>query len=89
MSKKNCGYNLEHKYCKDPNAMKNHYLILQLAHMIKQLYDKGIKIAKHLKTSIKKESKRLLKSLTIKILTVQDILEIQTVKIQLRFEEPV
>lgn len=83
---KNCGYKLEHEYSKNGNAMKNHYLILQLAHMIRQLYDKGIKSVKQLKTSIKKESYRLLISLTSKKLTVKDILEVRNVKIQLRFE---
>lgn len=80
---KNCGYNLEHEYNKNGNAMKNHYLILQLAHMIRQLYDKGIK---KLKTSIKKESYKLLTYLTSKRLTKEDILEVQNIKIQLRFE---
>lgn len=83
---KNCGYNLEHEYSKNPNAMKNHYILLQLAHMIRQLYDKGIKTVKQLKTSIKKESYKLLTSLTSKKLTDEDILEVQTTKIQLRFE---
>lgn len=83
---KNCGYRLEHEYSKNGNAMKNHYLILQLAHMIRQLYDKGVKGAKQLKTSIKKESYRLLLSLTSIRLTTEDILEVQNIKIQLRFE---
>lgn len=51
---KNQGYELEHLYSKDPNAMKNYYLLLQMAHMIKQLYEKGTKAVKVLKASIKK-----------------------------------
>lgn len=38
---KNGGYDLEHVYCYDYNAMKNFYLLLQLSHMINQL---GMKI---------------------------------------------
>lgn len=83
---KNHGYNLHHLYSKDKNAMKNHYLIIQLAHMIRQLYDKGIKTARILKNSIKKESERLLTSLTSKVLTTTELLEIQTAKIQLQLE---
>jgi hypothetical protein len=54
--------------------------------MIRQLYDKGIKTARILKNSIKKESERLLTSLTSKVLTTTELLEIQTAKIQLRLE---
>ena len=83
---KNHGYNLHHLFSKDPNAIKNHYIIIQLAHMIRQLYDKSVKQVKILNNSIKKESVRLLTSLTSKILTTSELLEIQTTKIQLRFE---
>jgi len=83
---KNHGYNLHHLYSKDTNAMKNHYLIIQMAHMIRQLYKKGLKKVKILKNSIKKESERLLTSLTSKVLTTTELLEIQTAKIQLRLE---
>lgn len=83
---KNYGYNLHHLFSENNNAIKNHYLLIQLAHMIRQLYDKGIRVAKQLNTSIKKESLRLLISLTSKMITSEELLEIQTTKIQLRFE---
>ena len=35
---KNHGYNLEHAYSKNPNAMKVVYLIIQIAHIINQLF---------------------------------------------------
>ncbi len=38
---KNGGYNLEHAYSRDPNARKVFYLLLQIAHMIFQLIEKG------------------------------------------------
>lgn len=38
---KNGGYNLEHHYCEDNNAMKNFYFLLQIAHMLNQLMVHG------------------------------------------------
>jgi hypothetical protein len=38
---KNGGYNMEHTYSRDPNASKVFYLLLQIAHMIFQLMEKG------------------------------------------------
>ena len=38
---KNGGYNLEHAYSRDPNARKIFYLLLQIAHLIFQLIEKG------------------------------------------------
>lgn len=35
---KNHGYNLEHTYSKNPNAMKVVYLLIQIAHIINQLF---------------------------------------------------
>jgi hypothetical protein len=35
---KHHGFNLEHTYCKDPNAMKVVYLLIQIAHIINQLF---------------------------------------------------
>jgi len=39
---KNRGYNLEHSYSKNEVAMKNYYLLLQIAHIISQLMEKGL-----------------------------------------------
>ena len=41
-TQKNGGYNLEHPYSKDERAMKNYYLLLQIAHTISQLIEKGL-----------------------------------------------
>ena len=41
MCRKNGGYNMEHPYSRDPNASKVFYLLLQIAHMIFQLMEKG------------------------------------------------
>lgn len=39
---KNHGYALEHAYCESPNAAKNYYLLLQIAHLLAQLLERGI-----------------------------------------------
>lgn len=82
---KNQGYELEHMYSRDPNGMKNHYLLLQIAHMIRQLYDKGVKRLKLLKSSIKQMSSLLLESFRNKVLTGEDIKYVNQTKIQVRF----
>lgn len=40
-TQKNGGYALEHAFCSDNNAAKNFYLLLQIAHIINQLLEKG------------------------------------------------
>ena len=40
-TQKNGGVNLEHAYSKDDQKMKNFYLLLQIAHLILQLMEKG------------------------------------------------
>jgi uncharacterized protein YjgD (DUF1641 family) len=41
-TQKNRGYNLERSFSKNEVAMKNYYLILQIAHTIGQLMEKGL-----------------------------------------------
>lgn len=82
---KNQGYELEHMYSRDPNGMKNHYLLLQIAHMIRQLYDRGVKKLKLLKSSIKEMSSLLLENFRNKVLTGEDIEYVNQTKIQVRF----
>ncbi len=48
-AQKNEGYALGHLFCKDPTAMKNHYLCIQIGHMIYQLYVKANEIFRVLK----------------------------------------
>ncbi len=38
---KNGGFNMEHAYCEHPNAAKNYFLLLQIAHFLFQLMAKG------------------------------------------------
>lgn len=48
-AQKNEGYELEHLFCEDPTAMKNHYLCVQIGHMIYQLYVNAPDILRPLK----------------------------------------
>lgn len=58
-TQKNHGFEIHHLKSTNTNAMKNHYLLIQIAHIIRQIYDKGVQVLKTLKLSIKKESKYL------------------------------
>jgi len=49
---KNHGYHLKHIFCRDYNAMKIHYLLIQIAHAISQLWEHSSDM-KTLKYSIK------------------------------------
>jgi len=68
-TQKNGGYNLEHAYSKDEVAMKNLYLLLQIAHAINQLMEKGSLLKDQIKKifgSIRNVSRRLLEDLRTK-----------------------
>lgn len=71
-------FNIEHMYSKNYNAMKVHYFLIQFAHTIRQLLEKGIKYVAETKMSIKEVSAALTQTLTKENLT-------ELKKIQLRF----
>ena len=83
-TQKNHGYYIHHLKSKNVNAMKNHYLLIQIAHIIRQLYDKGIKETDVLKLTIKNESKYLLECFSRPLKDIE-LKEIETSKIQVRF----
>ena len=56
-------YIITHANSLNYNAMKNHYLITQIADMLVQLYEDGVKGIKELKRTIENVSKGLLESL--------------------------
>jgi len=86
---KNGGYNLEHAYSKDEVAMKNLYLLLQIAHAINQLMEKGSLLKNQIKKvfgSIRNVSRRLLEDLRTKF-TDPEKLKIELSKpFQIRFD---
>ncbi len=78
-------YIIEHANSLNYNAMKNHYLITQLADILRQLYEKGMDIIRNLNKSIKEISSRLLESFrTRKLTNTEDILKTEK-RMQIRF----
>ena len=71
---KNHRYFITHANSLNYNAMKNHYLLTQLADMLLQLYECGIKDLKVIKRTIAEISKGLLECLKRQPLTEEDFL---------------
>jgi hypothetical protein len=78
-------YNIEHANSLNYNAMKNHYLITQLADILRQLYELGVDKIRDLSKSIKEISSSLLESFRTCLLTnAEDTLNTEK-RIQIRF----
>lgn len=73
-------YIITHKNSLDYTALKNHYLITQIADMLVQLYENGIKGIKELKRTIENVAKGLLECLRLMPLS-EDDLEYQRIRI--------
>ena len=78
---KNGTFDIGHLYSKDTTAIKVHYLMIQIAHIIRQLLENGIKEIKELKLKLKEISQQIKTMLisTISNLTVHK-------KVQLIFD---
>ena len=78
---KNGTFDIGHLYSKNQVAIKVHYLMIQIAHILRQLLEKGVTDIKELKLKLKEISQKLKQQLisTITNLTVHN-------KIQLRFD---
>lgn len=61
-TQKNHGFFLQHLFSRNGQAMKNHYLLIQMAHMISQLLDAWKKLWEKLPISREQKHKRLLES---------------------------
>lgn len=86
---KNGGYGLEHAYSQDTVAMKNFYFLLQIAHIINQLIERGNLLKKNLlKTygSIKNFSLALWNAFVSKVLSPDEIGELLNTRLQIRFD---
>lgn len=81
---KNLLYNIEHCNSHNYNAMKNHYILTQIADMIMQLFEKGLGILKEGKKTLKEISSNLLEAIRTRRLTEEDILRWAN-PIQVRF----
>ena len=86
---KNGGYGLEHAFSSDSTAMKNVYLLTQMAHIFNQLMEKGSLLREHLKTqlgSLKVLSERLWAALTETRIDPIRLRAIVAQRIQIRFD---
>ncbi len=70
---KNHRYMITHANSLDYNAMKNHYLITQIADILMQMYENGDRGVRELKYTIKKISEELLESLRKQKLETEDL----------------
>ena len=78
---KNGTFDIGHLYSKNQIAIKAHYLMIQIAHILRQLLENGLSSIKELKLKLKEISQKIKEQLisTITNLTVHN-------KIQLRFD---
>lgn len=76
-TQKNILYKIEHLNSKNPNAMKNHYLLTQISDILMQLYLAGTKVLKELKQTIKNTSARLLETFRRAIVNDEDVFYIK------------
>ncbi len=72
-NQKNGIYDIEHLNSRNSNAMKNHYLLTQIADMVMQLYLAWSPLIKEINQSIKNTSSRLLESFRRYPVTEEDV----------------
>lgn len=72
-NQKNGIYKIEHLNSRNTNAMKNHYLLTQIADILMQLYLACNKLVKSIGQSIKNTSSRLLESFRRQPITNEDV----------------
>lgn len=75
-NQKNGIYKIEHLNSRNTNAMKNHYLLTQVADILMQLYLSCNRLVKAISQSIKNTSSRLLESFRRQPITPEDVLYI-------------
>ena len=72
-NQKNGIYRIEHLNSKNPNAMKNHYLLTQMSDILMQIYLVWNPLVKEIKQSIKNTSSMLLESFRRQTVTDEDV----------------
>lgn len=75
-NQKNVRNDITHACSLNTNAMKNHYLLVQIADIIRQLLENGSEAIRSLRLGIKEISSRLLESFRRDPLTTEDITHI-------------
>ena len=74
-------FDIGHLYSKNSTAIKVHYMLIQIGHIIRQLLENGLKDVKEIKLKIKEISQIITKEL-ISTITNLEVLK----KVQLRFD---
>ena len=83
-NQKNIRYYIEHVNSHNYNAMKNHYLLTQIADILVQLFENGLSIFRLVKKTAKEISSKLLEAIRTRMITDEDILQLAK-PIQVRF----
>ena len=83
-NQKNIRYNIEHVNSHNYTAMKNHYLLTQIADIIMQLFENGFKVLRDIKKTAREISSNLLEAFRSRTLKEEDILKLIN-PIQVRF----
>lgn len=83
-TQKKRGYYLEHPYSKDYQALKNHYYLIQISHMLAQVMEAWNSLWSGIRQSLEQKHRRLLESLKQVILT--DCVEELERRVQIRFQ---
>lgn len=81
-TQKRQGYFLEHRYSKDYQAMKNHYYLIQIGHMIAQVMECREGMWKQVKQSREQKHRRILES--FKKERIKEFLSLPERKVQMR-----
>lgn len=84
---KNGGYNMEHGYSYNTVGMKNFYLLMQIAHIINQLMEKGslLKEVQKVFGSIRNIARKLLEDLRTQETSKDEFFRLVSVPFQIRF----
>ena len=85
------GYALEHRYTEDPNASKIFYLLLQIAHMLAQLLEKGSLFRQAFPYGVgsaKNIAQRLVEAWRNLRLTAAMLHSLLVTRVQIRFDPP-
>ena len=86
---KNGGYNLEHAYSREPNERKDFYLLLQIAHLIFQLIEKGSLFRKAFPKGVRSQrnlAKRILEAWRNLSISACDFCNLGEGRFQIRFD---
>ena len=86
---KNGGYNLEHAYTRNQHGLKIYYLVMQMAHTLMQLMEKGTllrSVFPRALGSARNLARRLLEALRNATVTPQQYQDLASLSIQIRFD---